>query len=466
MTPQANSPAPVAGGGRGRRIAAGILLVVAAVLVFASINALWINRQLLDTDNWTEESSELLERDSIRTAVADFLTEEAYATLDVEGRLSAVLPPRAQPLAAPAAGALRNAFNRGVEDLLRQPKVQTIWEDANRTAHRDLLRILEEDDDDSAALKGRRGEVVLDLGIVLSAAAEALGVGQRIAAKLPPDTAEITILRSDQIEFAQDAFQAFKGLTILLLVLTLACFAAAIAVSPRRREALRGVGFTLIVAGVAGLIEREIAGDQVVGALSSTATVEPAIADVWEISTSHLIEAAEATVAYGLVIVLAAWLAGRTRAAVGARRTLHLGDPRIAYGGLGVLFLLVVAWGPTPATRQPLALLILAVLLMTGMEILRRKAAAEAPLAAGSAGSTRELFERGRSAVSGAAARAGESVSSRRTGGAASADPANVRIDQLERLAQLNAAGVLDADELAAEKKRILGGDGDKNSAA
>ena len=58
---------------------------------------------------------------------------------------------------------------------------------------------------------------------------------------------------------------------------------------------------------------RSLAGGAVVDALATTEGVPPAADAAWGIGTSLLVEAATAMLAYGVVIVLAAWLAGPTR---------------------------------------------------------------------------------------------------------------------------------------------------------
>ena len=106
-------------------------------------------------------------------------------------------------------------------------------------------------------------------------------------------------------------------------------------------------------------------------------SIEPTVEATWDISTSLLVQAATASIAYGVVIVLAAWLAGPTHAAVRTRDRLHplLSSPRLAYGSVAALVLLLVAWGPTPATQKPLGVLLLIVLLVGGMRALRHQVA-------------------------------------------------------------------------------------------
>src|SRR5689334_19831683 len=94
--------------GSSHRVAATVLVVLGTVAAFLAVVALWVNRQVLDTDNWTNTSSQLLEDNAIRAAVSGYLVDQLYSNVDVAGEIQAALPPRAQPLAAPAAGALRD----------------------------------------------------------------------------------------------------------------------------------------------------------------------------------------------------------------------------------------------------------------------------------------------------------------------------------------------------------------------
>jgi hypothetical protein len=425
-----------AAGHREHRKLALALIVVATLLAFLATFSLWANRQLLDTDNWTETSTKLLEDKEIRDQISIFLVDQLYSNVDIDGELRRALPPRAAPLAGPAAGGLREVAQRGADALLERPRTQRAWEQANRRAHKLLLDVVE--DRNSEALSTANGNVTLDLRVLLGQTQRLGGLSD----KLPADAAELTILRSDQLAFAQDLVRFMKALAIVLVVLSLGLFALAVYLARGwRREALRATGWGLVAAGVLSLLSRNLAGNAVVGALATTESVRPAVANTWTISTSLLVEAATAALAYGVVIVLAAWLAGPTRAAVATRSFLApwLRQPATAYGGLAVIVLIVIAWGPTPATRKPLPALVLILLLALGLEVLRRQAAREYPDA-----SSDESLRRLRAWFSGL--RRGRSASG--NGG---------RLEELEQLGRLRDSGVIDATEFDREKAKILG---------
>ena len=138
MTADADAePVEATESGRTRRRVAIALIVIASVLAFFAIFALWANRQLLDTDNWAQTSSELLEREAIRTQIASFLVDELYANVDVQSELEqvfeeALTPQRAAVLAGPAAGGLRSLAEDAANRLL-QPVLLPLRKTQNST---------------------------------------------------------------------------------------------------------------------------------------------------------------------------------------------------------------------------------------------------------------------------------------------------------------------------------------------
>ena len=435
--------------GTQRRTIAIAVIVLASVIGFFSVYALWVKRQALETDTWTRTSSQLLENEEIRDAVADFLVAQLYKHVNVEEQIARRLPEDIRGLAGPAAGGLRQAATEGARRALEQPRVQAAWENANRAAHERLLALL---DDDLEGVSTEGGVVTLELRGIAARVGEQVGIGGDLSERLPPDAAELEILRSDELSEAQDGAELLRFLAFWLTAITIALYAVAIYIARGwRREALRSVGIAFVVVGILVLFTHALAGNAVVGALTETAASEGPARATWDIATSLLVATGQAIVAYGIVIVLAAWLAGPSSAATWVRRgiTPYLRQPRFAYTGLAVLLALIFWWSPTEATRRLPTSLLLIVLLALGVELLRRQVIREFPdrvtmwspeaTARGLAERTRERRER-RVA----------------TGAAVASSPDEQRLSQLERLARLRETGVLSEDELAAEKRRIL----------
>jgi hypothetical protein len=366
---------------RSHRTAVPILLVVAVIVGFLAVFATWIKRQALDTQNWSDTSAKLIEDPQIQAALGSYLTAQLFSNVDVAARLREVLPPQAQGLAGPVAGGLRNLAEQRVPKLLARPVVQDAWVKANAATHEQLLRIL---DNKGTTVSTANGDVVLDTRALLQQLARDVGIGAQIPS-LPPKAGQLVIMRSENLATAQDVTKGIRGLSILFTILLFALFALAVWLARGwRREALRAVGWCLVGIGLLTLVVRRSAGNAVVDGLVQADSVKGAAHQVWQIGSSLLYAIAIAMVIYGLVIVAAAWLAGTSRSGVAVRRRLAptlRERPGMAYGVVGVLYLLVLAWGPTPALRSFIPIVLIGILLVIGVEALRRQAAAEFPAA-------------------------------------------------------------------------------------
>src|SRR5262249_36526885 len=99
---------------RRRLIGIDVLIVITTILAIVGMLAVWANRLLLNPDNWSNTSTQLLQNADIRDATSNYVVDQLYANVNVAQLLRSGLPPQLQPLAGPASGALRNAAVRGV----------------------------------------------------------------------------------------------------------------------------------------------------------------------------------------------------------------------------------------------------------------------------------------------------------------------------------------------------------------
>jgi hypothetical protein len=357
------------------------LIGVATVLGIVAIFAVWANRQLLDNGYWTSTNTKLIESPPIREAVSGYLTEQIYANVDVAGELKKELPSELQPLAGPAAGALKDVVQKGINLLLERPRVQELWSKANSIAHAEFVRLIE-NKGKVVKLPGG-GEVVLDLRPMLGEVAEKVGAPVSLVEKIPPKVAQLRIVKSNQLRTMQDAVNLLRSLALILPLLVIAMFALAVYLARgRRRQTLIEVGAAFVTGGLAVIVVRGIAGSKVVDSLASTEAVRPAAQAAWSIGTSVLANVAWSTVFIGVVVVLAAMLAGPTRIATWLRRLMapYMRDrPDVTFVVLALVLLLLFAWGPIEATKSLTGILIIIVLAVFGTETLRRQTALEFP---------------------------------------------------------------------------------------
>jgi hypothetical protein len=419
------------------------LIVLGSIVALLAIFSIWANRQALNTDNWVSTSSRILANEEVDSRLSAYIANEIFANVDVKAELAKQLPPELEALAGPAAGGLSQLAPKAAERLLASPQVQTLWAEANRAAHETLLKLL---DGGSGAISTEGGKVSLDLNEILKEVGNQLGVGEDIASKLPPEAGQLTILRSDQISTAQSVAKLIRALPVVLTLLVLLLYGLAIWLAgPRRRQALRSAGLGFVVAGALVLILRSVAGHAIVNSLVAEEANKAAVEAVWSIGTSLLVTVASSAIAFGVLVFLAAWLAGPTQLATSLRRAAApyaRDQPAAAALAAFLVWLALVAWVPIAAFRKPLGVVLFALLFAAGAELLRRQALREFPDAQ-AAGIGAALRSRLRS----------------RSGGGAGPEQAraSAEVDQLERLSALHRSGALTAEEFQAAKAAVIG---------
>jgi hypothetical protein len=313
--------------------------------------------------------------------VSGYLTEQLYANVDVAGELGNKLPSELKPLAAPAAGALKDVVQKGINLLLERPGVQELWRKANQITHAQFVRLIE--NKGSVVKLPGGGAVVLDLRPMLGEVAEKVGAPVTLVNKIPPKVAQLRIVTSKQLNTMQNAVNLLRSLALVLPLLVVAMFALAVYLARgRRRQTLIEVGVAFIGAGLVVVVARGIIGDKVVNSLATTEAVRPAAQAAWSIGTSVLADVAWSTVLIGIPVILAGLLAGPTRSATSLRHLMapYLRDrPDITFGALALLLLLLFAWDPIVATKTLSGIAIIIVLAVFGTEMLRRQTAVEFP---------------------------------------------------------------------------------------
>lgn len=444
-----------------RRRTVKALVVLGSVLAFFSVVAIWTERQALDTDDWVATSDDLIADETVRAAVADYLVEQLYENVDIEQELEDILPGEIKDLAGPASGGLRQVAGEGAERVLETSTAQTLWQESNRTAHEELVAVLE---DEKEGVSTEDGEVTLDLAALITNLAQEVGIGTQLAEQLPEDAGQVAILRSDELKTAQDVAAGVKGLALVLSLLTFLSFGLAIWLSRGGRwVTVLFCGIGLIAAGFATIVAREVAGGVVVDQLVDEESIRPAAESAWAISTSLMTSIAVTVIVIGVLFGIAGWLGSPAGSARSARRFLApvLRDHTpYVYAGLAVLVGIYLLAAPTQNLRSFLTTLVIGGLAAFGIHELRKQTEEEFPDAV-----LDDYFGGAKRAVTGAvkSANLGERASKLRRPVRQQPEERPVagkgdRWSELERLAELRDRGVLTEEEFAAEKARLLNG--------
>lgn len=354
-----------------RRTLSSIMLVLACVVAVVAVLGAWADRQLLNTDNWVDASSRLLQEPAIQDATAAYLADQLVDGPQIRAKLEQGLPPRLRPLAAPLAAASGEIAQRTARRLIASGAFQKLWRETNRNAHRQFIEIV--DGNTRLANLG----VVVDLRPQLGVLATRLGV----VPEATGDHGTIHVLRGDNLKTVRQIVHAVRTLRWVSVVLLIVLLIAGVALAPDRPRGIVYAGLSLLAAGLLLLVVRRAGGHYVVDRLIDSGTDGPAANATWSVATSLLREISGTVVVLGVCTIASGWLAGGTAWARASRRfaapalTAHAG---FVYASVTCALLILLALGLLPGATQLWAIVFYLVLAGLGVWALRREIIREA----------------------------------------------------------------------------------------
>ena len=446
------------------RITIRVLVILATILAFLAIFTSWIDRQALNTDRWVDTSGRLLQDKEISDALATYSVDQLYANVDVTKLIKQRLPKDLQQVASPVSAGVREVATRAAKRAFQSQRVQVLWQNANRVAHSQLIAILE---DKSEAVSSQNGKVVLDLKPIVYQLADRLGFKKQVAnavakgeetGNLKAGFGQLEVADSQQLDTARTVTKILKGLAWLFSVGSLILFAIAMWLGKGRDWVIvLGYGLGLIAAGLGAIAVRSILKGPFVDSLAQTEEAKVPAQHAWDISTSLLQSIATSVIVFGILFVVAAYIASPHNGAVSIRQALApaLRDrPGVVWSVFAALALLSLIIWPPDGTRQLVLALLFIALAGAGVEALRRETGKEFPNAKRGdwVAGMRRRAQRARKE---AGRRMGSAIKELTSD---EKHPDDAKLDRLEKLGDLKKKGVLTAAEFREEKKKILSG--------
>src|SRR5829696_20150 len=247
-----------------------LLLAVATGVAGAGCCGGWAKRQALETDPWVNTSGRLLKNAEIRDELGRELSQRVFEIPAVRDRVASLPPGDAR--------ALRRTVREKAPEVLGSDPALRAWRTANRRAHILLLRFLD----------GDRDTVVLNVRALLRDVADEAGIAKDLVDEIPSNIANLEIISGGELQSARDGASLLRTLAILLPLLAIVLFLAAVLVAPRRLTALAAAGGCLVLAALTVIVLRRIGRGIIVDQLADTSEAKPAVQATWSIATSLL----------------------------------------------------------------------------------------------------------------------------------------------------------------------------------
>ncbi|GIF21896.1 hypothetical protein BJ973_002223 [Actinoplanes tereljensis] len=408
-----------------RRVAAAVFITITAFALVASVVGLWAATTVLSTGRWVSTVAPLPKDPQVATAVAEYTTTQVFEVLDVQRRITEVLPQQAAFVAGPITGQLRQAVDRTVTNVLQSDGFQGIWIELNRRAHQRVLAIVE---DRSEVIGATADHVDIDLLPLINQVLRNLSaqlptlfgkqitlpdlssgeipdnlrarVQDALGVPLPANFAQFTIYDAGRLAAVQESVATAKRSLAIFVTLTVVLLALALIISTGRRRTILQLGLGLVVAAVAvRAVLRGVRADVLAGVPEGVYRdgVAAAMTSVFGLLRLR----GQQLLWIGAVLAVVAYLAGPGRGAVWLRSqvrrgALHIGRPSprwiaahldvLRVGGLvlaAIVALLLSSWTSLFVVVVLLAVYEVGVTLLARDRSLPSHDAPDAPAAAG-----------------------------------------------------------------------------------
>ncbi|HSK46677.1 MAG TPA: hypothetical protein VLA05_01585 [Coriobacteriia bacterium] len=302
-----------------------VLVVIGAFVLALAPSAIWLRNMVFDTENWVETVAPLADDPAIQAAFAESASNAIIERLDAEQRIANLLPDDlnldqfAPVLASSVEGAIRTQATK----ITQSEQFAQLWEEINRRSHKALL----------TAITGRQGVLsiesgtfTVDTGLLIDRVKAGLEErGLDFVARIPTDSLgrEIVIFQSDALAMAGPVLDAIQTAAYLIPVLAIVIIAGAFALSVNKQRVALWFGIAVTIFGILPLQALQLGQYAVARQIESLSSIPASTAQsAYTIVFRDLVTADRAVTFFGIVIILAAIVAGPSRWAVALRSGL------------------------------------------------------------------------------------------------------------------------------------------------
>jgi hypothetical protein len=303
-----------------RTAVASVLVVLGTLLVLLTVPVVWARAQVLDTDKYLQTVGPLARDPVVQDEIATKATDALLNRIDVAGLVRDNLPPVAQPLAGPIAQGVRQFVSTTAHDFTRSEAFPRMWLSLNRVGHEQVVAVLT-GKGGGAARVDASGRLFLNLGPVIDEVKQRVAAaGLSFVASLPSINPVVEVAKVPGLVKARTLVNWLDRLATWLPWLGLACLAGAVALRRGRRAAtLLTVALSVFAAMLALRVGLTLGREAAVSRVPGESLSPVAVAQIFDTVTGGLRAGLRVVAVAALLLALAAWLSGSSRAATSTR---------------------------------------------------------------------------------------------------------------------------------------------------
>jgi hypothetical protein len=312
-------------GRRSHRFWVAVLMVLGLILTPISILALFVKNEITNTDRYVQTVKPLSSDPAIQSYVAEDVSKELFARVDIPRYVREALPKRAQPLAGPLTSALQGFVHEAVLRILQTDQFQQLWVDANRVAHTQLVNVLTGNENGTVTATSN-GAVTVDLSQVTKLVTERLqSTGIDLFSKIPVAGVggKITVFQSKDLYQARTAMGVLDRVAFFLPFVVFGSFGLAIYLSRNRRRGFVQAAFAFTAGAIILAVVLAVGRGLYLDAATGKNLPYDAASAIYDTLVRFLHTSVRAVLTFSVIVLVAVFFAGPSRLAVWFRARVH-----------------------------------------------------------------------------------------------------------------------------------------------
>ncbi|HWC31449.1 MAG TPA: hypothetical protein VG845_15350 [Dehalococcoidia bacterium] len=233
------------------------LAVIATLLLIVGNHGAWVRLALLDSDNFSDTVTDVLQEPEATSRISEVLAEQALASPELQARIEETLPREGPLLTSLLQNELENVVARSLQRILELEAIRDVLRAAISNLHSVLVGLLEgrrenitvEDDRLVLNLRGVLENLFNELGVSLPQQLQSTNAGEVV---LMEDASSLDALGT----LIRGIDEGTPGVLLLAFLGYVGCTFA----SPSRRRGIAISGFGILIAGIVCLLVWRMAG--------------------------------------------------------------------------------------------------------------------------------------------------------------------------------------------------------------
>jgi len=217
----------------GRKWAVGLLITLGVILITLANVAFWAYFTILNTNGWVAAVGPLSKDPAIAGMVSKYVVGQVFEGAGIDQTIEEALPAELQLFTGPLVVGIEQLADQAVTAVVMSDAFNNVWVGVNRVGHTVIMEVLKGGGD---RLYFQDGNLTLDLNDVYNFLQDNLGISKDLNLIPQAQEGRLVLFSSRQVAILQELVSYLTTLGLLLPLLTILVFGAAVWVSLWRRQ--------------------------------------------------------------------------------------------------------------------------------------------------------------------------------------------------------------------------------------